>query len=341
VILLKTFSEYNLKGMRLKNRIVMPPMCMYSSDGTGLIKDWHLVHYLSRAVGGVGLIIIEATAITPNGRISGNDLGIWEDKHIEGLKKMVEGCKSYGSKVALQLAHAGRKCDVEEETTVAPSSYKFSDNYKIPKELSVEEIEEIIEKFKDGAERAHKAGFDSIEIHGAHGYLIHEFLSPLSNRRKDQYGGSLENRTRFLKEILKAIKEVWPKEKPILLRVSADDYKEGGINIDEIIQIINNIKEDIDMIHVSSGGLESVSIEVYPGYQIKFSEAIRRECDVPTIAVGLLTKVEHTEEILSNGRADLVALGRELLRDPYWTLKKATENNVNIELPIQYERGFK
>ncbi|MBU5437342.1 NADPH dehydrogenase NamA [Tissierella sp. MSJ-40] len=340
VIYLKTFKEYKIKGLNLKNRIVMPPMCMYSSDSEGMVKDFHINHYVSRAMGGVGLIILEATAVIPNGRISSKDLGIWKDNHISGLKSIVDGCKEYGAKMAIQLAHSGRKCEADEKYIVAPSPIQFNNEYKVPKELTKEEIKDIVLDFKNAAIRADKAGFDSIEIHGAHGYLIHEFLSPLSNKRIDEYGGSIENRVRFLKEILSSVKEVWPKDKPILLRISADDYKEGGINIHEMVKIINLVKEDIDIVHVSSGGLENVRIETYPGYQVKYSETIKEECNIPTIAVGLINEYDQVEEILSNNRADLVALGRELLRNPYWVLKSAYENNFDIEYPKQYERGF-
>lgn len=340
MIKLKTFNDYRLGELKLKNRIVMPPMCMYSSDESGHVKDWHVTHYVTRAVGGVGLIIVEATAITPNGRISSKDLGIWDDEHVSGLRSIVKGCKEQGAKIAIQLAHAGRKCSAEGETTVAPTSYKFSETYKIPKELAKDEIKEIVIKFRDAARRANDAGFDAIEIHGAHGYLIHEFLSPRSNMRQDEYGGSLENRTRFLQEIILAIKEVWPKEKPILLRVSADDYLDGGLNIDEMVRIANMVKGSIDMVHVSSGGLESVSINTYPGYQVSYSETIKKECSIPTIAVGLINEYDQVEEILSNNRADLVALGRELLRNPYWVLNTAHEKGYDIDYPKQYERGF-
>ncbi|WIV12995.1 NADPH dehydrogenase NamA [Proteiniborus sp. MB09-C3] len=337
---MKTFNEYSLRELNLKNRIVMPPMCMYSSDDSGHVKDWHVTHYVTRAIGGVGLIIVEATAVTPNGRISSKDLGIWDDDQVPGLKSIVDSCKEHGTKVAIQLAHAGRKCSADGETTVAPTSYKFSETYKIPKELTKEEIEEIVNSFRDAAIRANDAGFDAIEIHGAHGYLIHEFLSPRSNMRQDEYGGNVENRTRFLQEILSAVKEVWPNEKPILLRISADDYLDNGLNIDEIVKIINIMRDHIDMVHVSSGGLENVSIKTYPGYQVRYSEIIREKCNIPTIAVGLINEYDQVEEILSNDRADLVALGRGLLRNPYWVLNKAYEKGYDIEYPKQYERGF-
>lgn len=320
----------------------MPPMCMYSADNKGFVQDFHRVHYAARALGGVGLIILEATAIVPNGRISSNDLGIWDDAHIEGLNSLVKSVKQYGAKIGIQLAHAGRKCESDDEYIVAPSPISYSDKYRTPKELSKEDIKEIRNQFRDAAIRADKAGFDMIEIHGAHGYLISEFLSPLSNKRKDEYGGNRENRTRFLKEILKSIKEVWPKDKPIFLRVSADDYTEGGIDKDEMSKIVDLIKEDIDMVHVSSGGVVSADIDVYPGYQVPHSDYIRKNNNIPTIAVGMITEYNQIEEILGNKRADLVALGRELLRNPFFPLHMAYENNLDIDYPEQYgTRAFR
>lgn len=334
------FTEYKIKNMLLKNRIVMPPMCMYSSDESGFVKDFHKVHYTARAIGGVGLIIVEATAVVPNGRITSYDLGIWSDDHIQELKSLVESVKSHGSKIAIQLAHAGRKCTSNDEYIVAPSPIRFSEEYRIPKELTVDEIKGIVNNFRDAAIRADKAGFDAIEIHGAHGYLIHEFLSPLTNKRIDEYGGSLENRTRFLKEILAAVNEVWPKDKPILLRVSADDYMEGGINKEEMVKIINEVKEYIDMVHVSTGGLISVKFPIFPGYQVIHSETIKNKCNIPTIAVGLINEYDQIEEILNNNRADLVAIGRGLLRDPHFVLNISYKNKLKIEYPPQYERGY-
>lgn len=338
---MKAFEQYTVKDMTLKNRIVMPPMCMYSSDNSGKVKDFHFAHYVSRAIGGVGLIIIEATAVVPNGRITQSDLGIWGEGHYVGLKRVVDVCHENGAKIAVQLAHAGRKSEVRDEPIVAPSPIRFSEEYQIPEELSIDGIRDIINKFKEAALRALRIGFDAIEIHGAHGYLIHEFLSPLTNKRGDSYGGSLENRVRFLKEILEAIKEVWPEDKPVILRVSASDYSEGGIDIDEMVKIVNLIKGYVDIIHVSSGGLVTAPIKLYPGYQVSFAERIKKECSVPTIAVGLITKLEHVEEILGSGRADMVALGRELLRNPHWVLDSARDYNVELEWPKQYERAFK
>lgn len=335
-----TFNNYTIKNMTLKNRIVMPPMCMYSSDESGKVKDFHFVHYVDRAIGGAGLIIMEATAVVPNGRITENDLGIWGDGHFVGLKRVVDVCHDHGAKMAIQLAHAGRKSEVKNEPIVAPSAIRFDETYAVPKELTVEEINEITEKFKEGALRAHKIGFDAIEIHGAHGYLIHEFLSPVTNKRTDSYGGCFENRVRFLREILQKIKEVWPSEKPIILRVSASDYIEDGINIDEMVKVINAIKDDVDMIHVSSGGIQTVPIKAYPGYQVQFAEAIKKQCNIPTIAVGLIVNLEQVEEILNANRADLVALGRELLRNPYWVLDNARKRGEDYKWPKQYARAL-
>ncbi|GFZ32589.1 NADPH dehydrogenase [Clostridium zeae] len=337
---MKAFSNYTLKSTTLKNRIVMPPMCMYSADATGKANDFHYNHYLTRAIGGVGLIIVESTGVTENGRTTDNDLGIWDDSHIDGLKRIVDGVKKYGSSIAIQLNHGGRKYTGNYSEAVAPSALKFDDSSLLPRELTKDEIKKIVLDFTEAAKRADKAGFDSIEIHGAHGYLIHQFLSPLSNLRTDEYGGNIKNRTRFLKEILQSVKEVWPKDKPILLRVSSYDYKEGGITLDDMIEIINEVKDYIDMVHVSTGGLIPAKIDVYPGYQINYSNEIRSKCNIPTIAVGLITDLNIAEEIISNGRADLVAIGRELLRSPYFVLKEAKDRNLDIEYPTQYKGAF-
>ncbi|SUY46226.1 NADH:flavin oxidoreductase [Clostridium putrefaciens] len=338
---MKIFERYKLKDIEFKNRIVLPPMCMYSADENGMAKMFHFVHYTERAIGGAGLIILEATAISPNGRISDNDLGIWDDSHIDGLKTIANSVKDNGAKVAIQLAHAGRKCEAKAGYIVAPSDISFSERYREPKALSKDEIKDIVKGFKDAAARSEKAGFDMIEIHGAHGYLINEFLSPLTNEREDEYGGSTKNRVRFLNEILDGINEVWPLSKPISLRVSASDYAEGGIDVNEMVNIINLIKNKVDIIHVSSGAVVDTQIKTYPGYQVKFAEYIKDNCQIPTIAVGLIENSDMVEEILENERADMVALGRELLRNPYWTLQVAKKSGIEIEFPKQYERSFK
>jgi NADPH2 dehydrogenase len=338
----KLFSNFEIKDLKLKNRIVMAPMCQYSADNKGYMNNWHLIHYSTRAVGGVGLIMLEATAVEARGRISDRDLGIWDDNHIDGLSKIIEQCHSNGAKVGIQLAHAGRKCSIASEEIVAPSSIAFSLDYQTPKELSKEDIQKIVEAFGQGARRAFEAGFDLIEIHGAHGYLINEFLSPLTNKRTDEYGGSKKNRARFLKEVLSRVKDEWPEDKPITLRVSAEDYEPSGNHPAILAELINIFKDDgIDIINVSSGGVLPIGVDDFPGYQVTFSEIIRSDSNIPTIAGGIITSPLMAEEILRNNRADLIFLGRELLRNPYWSLQAASELRDNIEWPHQYERSKK
>jgi NADPH2 dehydrogenase len=335
----KLFEPYTLKNIELKNRIVMAPMCMYSSHNEdGKIENWHRTHYTSRAVGGAGLIIQEATAVTPQGRISPQDLGIWSDAHIDGLSELVSLIKEQGAKTGIQLAHAGRKAVLEGDI-IAPSAIAFNDDMKTPLEMTSEDIKETISAFVQGAERAKKAGFDIIEIHGAHGYLINEFLSPLSNKRTDEYGGSSENRYRFLREVIDGIKEVW--DGPLLVRVSAKDYQEDGLDVDDYVVFSQWMKEQgIDLIDVSSGAVVPARIPVYPGYQVKLAETIKNDAGIPTGAVGLITSGLQAEEILQNERADLILLARELLRDPYWPRSAAKELNEEIQAPKQYERGW-
>lgn len=335
-------KEFNgPKNLNLKNKIVMAPMCMYQSNEYGLVNDFHKTHYGARAIGGVGLIIMEATAVDSGGKISQKDLGIWNKGHINGLRSVVEEVHSYGSKIGIQLNHAGRKAEVkEDEELVSASSIAFNELSKVPRKLSKLEINEIIMRFREGAIRASDAGFDVLEIHAAHGYLIHQFLSPLSNKRTDAYGGSVENRSRFLKEVLTEVKKVWPPNKAILLRVSADDYVEGGIDIEDMIQIINNVKPFIDMVHVSTGGIIETDMPTYSGYQIGHGEAIKKECDIPVIGVGLINSIEQIEEILAEERVDLVALGRGLLRDPNFVLNEAFRSDFIYEVPKSYERAY-
>ncbi|WP_040208217.1 NADPH dehydrogenase NamA [Neobacillus jeddahensis] len=335
----KLFSPYTIKGVTLKNRIVMSPMCMYSSHNEdGHVQNWHQTHYTSRAVGQVGLIIVEATAVTAQGRISPRDLGIWSDDHIEGLQELVNLMKEQGAKTGIQLAHAGRKAVLEGEI-IAPSAIAFNEKSKTPKEMSKEDISETIVAFKNGAKRAAKAGFDIIELHGAHGYLLNEFLSPLSNKRSDEYGGSVENRYRLLREVIDAVKTVWIG--PLFVRVSAHDYHDEGLTAEDYITFAAWMKEQgVDLIDVSSGAVVPAHITVYPGYQVKYAETIKNGADISTGAVGLITSAIQAEEILQNDRADLVLLARELLRDPYWPRTAAKELGVQIESPQQYERGW-
>jgi len=333
------FSSIQIKNMTLCNRIVMPPMCMYSASQDGKVNEWHLLHYPTRAVGGVGLIIVEATAVEARGRISPKDLGIWSNDQIDGLKRLVEKIHANGSLAVIQLAHAGRKCAIKEERIIAPSAIAFNEEYQNPNAMSHEEIQEVVEAFKNGAQRALKAGFDGIEIHAAHGYLINQFLSPLTNLRNDSYGGNEKKRSKFLREILEVVGQVWDSEKLIFLRVSAEEYHESGNHPNDLAAIVNDVKESIDLVHVSSGGVIPASVPAYPGYQVAFAETIRQATGLPVIAGGLITRSQMAEEIIRNQRADLVFLGRELLRNPYWPLQAAKELGIDIPWPEQYERS--
>lgn len=335
----KLFEPFTIRDVTFKNRIVQSPMCMYSSDAQdGKVTDWHKTHYASRAVGQVGLIIVEATAIHPQGRISAEDLGIWEDSQIEGLSEIVGLMKQHGAKTGIQLAHAGRKATVEG-SIFAPSALPFSERLKTPVEMTIEDIQQLIEQFKEATIRAKKAGFDVIEIHAAHGYLLNSFLSPLTNKRTDAYGGSLENRYRILKEVIDVVRTVW--DGPLFVRISAHEYTEGGMTVDEYIDIVKWMKaQTVDLIDVSSGGVVLADIDVFPGYQVPFSETIKHEAKIDTATVGLITTGLQAEEILKNKRADLIFLGRALLRNPYWAYAAAQELNVTIEAPIQYDRGW-
>lgn len=334
---MKVFTPLTVQNLTLKNRLVMAPMCMYMADEDGFVQPFHETHYATRAYGGIALIITEATAVEPKGRISKNDLGIWKDEHIEGLQKVVDKVHLAGAKIAIQLAHAGRKCGVTTEKAVSASPIAFSEHYQTPHELSVKEIQKIVLSFQEGAIRAHKAGFDMIEIHAAHGYLINQFLSPLTNRRTDSYGGSLENRVRFLREILLAIKQVW--KKPLAIRFSANEYAEGGHDITRTKQVIERIKEYVDIIDVSSGGVVAVPVHPFPLYQIPLSKDIKT-LDVMTIGGGLVTSLEQVEQILTNNDADLIYLGRELLRNPYFALMAAKEAAEEKFMLQAYKRGY-
>ncbi|MBS4538532.1 NADPH dehydrogenase NamA [Clostridium sp. D2Q-11] len=332
------FSSIKIKDLNLKNRIVMAPMCMYSANKDGYANDWHYTHYTSRAIGGVGLILIEATAVESRGRISDGDLGIWDDSHVEGLKNIVDLSHKYDAKIGIQLAHAGRKCAVDSEEIIAPSSIAYNDKYGTPNEMTKDDIKEVINAFKKGASRAKEAGFDIIEIHGAHGYLISEFLSPLSNKRTDEYGGNFENRGRFLKEIIEEVRTVWPEDKPLMVRVSAEDYLEEGNHSKDLGNILGRVKNSgIDIVNVSSGGVAPAEINPYPGYQIKYAEIIKNITSLPVIAGGLITSPQMAEEIIQNERADLVYLGRALLRNPYWPLHSSQELGYDIQWPEQYD----
>ncbi len=330
-------------------------MCQYSSED-GFWNEWHLVHLGSRAVGGAGLVCTEAAAVTARGRISPWDAGIWKDGHVEMLARIVKFVRGQGAAAAIQLAHAGRKGSMYRPWEAggmvpegeggwlqdAPSAVPFTETDPAPHALTIPEIHELVEEFRAAAVRALHAGFDMVEIHGAHGYLIHEFLSPLVNHREDEYGGSLENRMRFALEITRAVRAAWPEQLPLIFRVSATDWAEGGWNIDECVELARRLKElGVDLLDCSSGGaVGHAKIPVGPGYQVPFAERIRRETGLLTGAVGMITTPHQADAIIRNGQADLVLLAREYLRDPYFALHAARELHEKPEPPIQYARAF-
>lgn len=332
------FSPYTIKNVTLKNRIVMSPMCMYSSENEdGKVTNFHHIHYGTRAAGQVGLVMLEATAIVPEGRISHKDLGIWSNEHIEGLQKTVSLLHENGAKAAIQLAHAGRKAELHTDP-VAPSPIAFHDKMKVPVEMNKQQIQETITAFQKAASRSKEAGFDIIELHGAHGYLINEFLSPLSNRRTDEYGGPPENRYRFLREIIDAVNEVWTG--PLFVRISANDYHPEGLTVDDYVQFANWMKEQgVDLIDCSSGAVVPTHIDVYPGYQVEYAKHIKEHAHIATGAVGLITSGLQAEQILLNNEADLIFIGRELLRNPYFPRTAANELGFELQEPRQYSRA--
>lgn len=350
----KLFSPITIKSVQFKNRIVVSPMCQYSSVD-GFATDWHLVHLGSRAVGGAGLIITEATGVSPEGRISSEDLGIWKDEHIEKLSQITAFISAQGCVPGVQLAHAGRKASTAVPwkgraevpqgeggwQTVSASAVPFSDTYPKPVALDVAGIDKVVADFTAAAKRALQAGFKVIEIHAAHGYLVHQFLSPLSNHRTDEYGGSFENRIRLLLRIIEGIQAVWPADLPLFTRISATDWAEGGWNPDESVQLAHVLKEKgIDLIDVSSGGLAAhQQITVGPAYQLPFASRIKRETGILTGTVGMITSSTQAETILVNGDADMVIMAREILRNPYFPLEAARDLKEGVQWPVQYERA--
>lgn len=336
------FSPFTIKGMELKNRIVMPPMCMYSVDKKdGVATDWHVMHYVSRAIGGAGFIMIEMTDVEPDGRISDFDLGLWSDEQIPALKRIVDACHSYGAKVGIQIAHAGRKAE-DAGVPVAPSAIAFDENSKQPRALTTEEVKGMVEKFRTAVARAVKAGFDTIEIHGAHGYLIHQFHSPLTNKRDDEYGKDL---TRFGREIIQAAKGEMPGDMPLMMRISAKEYVEGGYGIGESIAFAKEYqKAGVDMFDISSGGEGPITAWGRPGthaaYQVPLAKNIKKALDIPVVAVGRLDDPILANAVIGNEEADLVAVGRGMLRNPYWALEAATKLGKETAIPKQYTAGF-
>ncbi|MBD3830393.1 MAG: NADH:flavin oxidoreductase/NADH oxidase [Arcobacter sp.] len=337
-------KSVNIGALELKNRVVMPPMCMYKSDESGEIKDFHKYHYVSRALGGVGFIIVEATAIEPKGRISSNDLGLWDDSLIEKHKQLNKDIHSFGAKTAIQIAHAGRKSIVTDSTPIAPSSIAFSKEapYKLPKEVSIEEIKDIKELFIKAAFRAKEADYDAIELHAAHGYLLCEFLSPLSNDRTDIYGGTLVNRCRLVLEIATEIKQKL--DLPLIVRISADEWMSGGWNIEDSIYLSKELEKiGVDAIHVSSGGnLEKPdnAPTIQPLYQSSWAKKIKENVNIPVIAVGLITTAIEGEYLLENSTCDFVAYGRELLRNPNFVFYAANEFKEKEKINSSYQRAF-
>lgn len=332
--MLKLLTEKTWGKLKLKNRIIMAPMCMYSASKLGEIQPFHFSHYTARAYGGVAMVIVEATAIEARGRISEHDLGIYDDAHVPGLKRLVEEVHLAGSLIAIQLAHAGRKGGVKSTTSIAPNALAFNQDYPQPQMMSLKDITNVIEAFKQAARRAQIAGFDGVEIHGAHGYLINQFLSPLSNHRTDDYGGSLQNRIRFLHEIVLAIRSVFSGE--VWVRLSAEEYVQNGHHVQETIQVLKAIEPLIAGVNVSSGGVVPTPITTYPGYQLPYAASIR-QAGIATIAGGLITTVEAIEAALDVD-TDFIYLGRELLLNPYFVLQ-AIKKHAPERMLKAYQRG--
>jgi 2,4-dienoyl-CoA reductase-like NADH-dependent reductase (Old Yellow Enzyme family) len=344
-----------LGTLNLRNRIVVSPMCQYSSPG-GVPTDWHLVHLGSRAVGGAGLVFTEATSVSPEGRISPDDTGIWNDAQAEAWSRIANFIRGQGAAAGIQLAHAGRKASTDAPwrgggpldaahggwTPVAPSAVAFDAGYPVPVALDAAGITKVVTDFRAAAQHARAAGFEVIELHAAHGYLLHQFLSPLSNVRTDGYGGPLENRARLLREVISAVRETWPAPMPLWVRLSATDWAEGGWDIDECVELARLLRVDgVDVIDCSSGGtVPHPKIPVGPGYQVPFAARIRREAGIATSTVGLITEPLQAEEILQRGDADVIEMAREFLRDPYFPRRAAKELGASIRAPEQYERAW-
>jgi len=348
------FDPFSSRDLTLPHRVVVSPMCQYSSID-GFASDWHLVHLGSRAVGGAALVMTEASAVTAEGRISPQDLGIYLDAHIEMLARIVRFIHTQGGAAGMQLAHAGRKGSTPRPWAghsavppeeggwqpVGPTDEPFSDTFPVPRPLATEEIPALVDAFGQAARRASAAGFDLLELHAAHGYLIHEFLSPLTNTRTDRYGGSFDNRIRLCLEVVDAVRQVWPERLPVWLRISSTDWVVGGWDVDEAVELARRVRErGIDLVDCSSGGLLlSQKIAIGPGYQVPFAERIRREAGIATGAVGLITTATQADEIIRNGQADCVLLARQMLRDPYWPMHAAQELGVAFPWPVQYSRA--
>lgn len=349
------FDTLALRSTTFPNRIAVSPMCQYSCEN-GLVNDWHLVHLGSRAVGGAGIVFVEATAVQAQARISPQDAGIWSDAHVEPLARIVRFIHGQGSLAGIQLAHAGRKASTRLpwdgdgavaaaaggwSDVVAPSAVAFTEGYPMPRAMSDDDIRSTVQAFASAARRAFEAGFDVLEVHAAHGYLLHEFLSPLSNRRTDTYGGDLENRMRLPREVVDAVRGVWPERLPVFLRISATDWTDGGWDADQSVELVRRLAPlGVDLVDCSSGGnVATASMPIGPGYQTTFAERIRRETGVPTGAVGMIVDPAQADHIVRSGQADVVFLARELLRDPYWPLRAGRELGAATPWPAQYLRA--
>ena len=350
------FESLTIREVSFRNRIAVSPMCQYSSTN-GFANDWHFVHLASRAVGGAGLVITEAAAVEPRGRISPQDLGIWSDEHIEALARIVGLIDNFGAVAGIQLAHAGRKASTAKPSKggkvldqsqdgwrpiVSSSAIAFSEDSPVPEALTIEGIQQVTDTFVKAAQRSLEAGFKVVEIHAAHGYLLHQFLSPLANQRTDEYGGSFNNRIRLLTEVVQAVREVWPETYPLFVRISATDWVDNGWDIEQSIALSDKLKSlGVDLIDTSSGGIiPGITIPLAPGYQAQFAQRIRQEANIYTGAVGLITSPEQANEIISTSGADLVLLGRELLRNPYWQHLAAKQLGQDKHWPVQYDRAW-
>jgi len=338
---LSLFSPIALRGVTARNRLWISPMCMYSVFAEdGVATDWHLVHYGSRAVGGAGLVIVEATAVEPRGRITGRDLGLWSDAQIPALARITSFMAANGAAPAVQLAHAGRKATVPG--AVGPSARAFSASYATPQAMDQDDIAQVILAFQQAAARAAQAGFRAVELHAAHGYLLHQFLSPLSNQRDDRYGGDFEHRIRLTLEVVAAVRAEWPADLPLLVRISATDWFEGGWDLEQSVELARRLAgEGVDLIDVSSGGLTpDQQIQLGPGYQLPFAQRIRQESGLAVGAVGLISQAQQANAIVRDGQADAVLIARQSLRDPYWPLRAARELGAELAVPIPYLRGW-
>lgn len=341
------FEPLTIRGLTLKNRIMMAPMCQYSTGEDSMPTDWHYLHYGTRAVGGAGLIMVESTVVDRLGQTDDTHLGIYEERHVPALKRITDVCHANGAHIGLQIVHAGRKAWTDLKgfgptQPVAPSALPHDEGWNVPRALTVPEIKEAVASYARAARWALEAGFDVLEIHAAHGYLITEFLSPLSNVRTDEYGGSFENRMRFFHEVIAAVRKEWPEHMPLFARMSATEWVEGGLDVHQTIEIAKTLQErGVDLVDVSTEVKAPGIVNVGPGYQTPFAEAIRKGAGIPTAAVGMITTAELANEIIRNGRADIVAMGKELMRNPYFPLQAAAELGFDIDWPVQYKRAKK